>query len=61
MTNNREKNEEYFARLGNENEIRPDHLPPNQGGKYTGFGNPACKWRSEARRSQAKPAEKRRN
>ena len=61
MTNNREKNEEYFARLGNENEIRPDHLPPNQGGKYTGFGNPACKWRSEARRRQANPAEKRRN
>jgi len=39
--NNKERNEEYFARLGNENDTRPDHLPPNQGGKYTGFGNPA--------------------
>jgi ADP-ribosylation factor GTPase-activating protein 1 len=42
-SNNKERNEEYFARLGNENDTRPDHLPPNQGGKYQGFGNPACK------------------
>jgi ADP-ribosylation factor GTPase-activating protein 1 len=27
--------------LGRANETRPDNLPPNQGGKYTGFGNPA--------------------
>jgi ADP-ribosylation factor GTPase-activating protein 1 len=40
---NKERNEEYFARLGNENDTRPDHIPPNQGGKYQGFGNPACK------------------
>lgn len=33
------KNELYFARLGSENDRRPDHLPPSQGGKYTGFGN----------------------
>lgn len=33
------RNEEYFARLGDENERRPDHLPPSQGGKYGGFGN----------------------
>ncbi|KAI8584151.1 hypothetical protein K450DRAFT_218416 [Umbelopsis ramanniana AG] len=39
--NNKERNEEYFAKLGNENETRPDYLPPNQGGKYQGFGNPA--------------------
>ncbi|KAM3585993.1 ADP-ribosylation factor GTPase-activating protein gcs1 [Umbelopsis sp. WA50703] len=38
---NKERNEEYFARLGNENDTRPDHIPPNQGGKYQGFGNPA--------------------
>lgn len=31
--------EKYFARLGAENAARPDHLPPNQGGKYTGFGS----------------------
>ncbi|KAG2182869.1 hypothetical protein INT44_005850 [Umbelopsis vinacea] len=37
----KERNEEYFAKLGNENETRPDYLPPNQGGKYQGFGNPA--------------------
>ncbi|KAI8888407.1 hypothetical protein K501DRAFT_282872 [Backusella circina FSU 941] len=34
------RNEDYFAKLGNANESRPDHLPPNQGGKFTGFGNP---------------------
>lgn len=34
------RNEQYFAQLGNANETRPDHLPPNQGGKFTGFGNP---------------------
>ncbi|KAK6457873.1 Zn finger-containing GTPase activating protein for ARF [Scheffersomyces xylosifermentans] len=33
------KNESYFAELGNKNESRPDHLPPSQGGKYAGFGN----------------------
>lgn len=33
------KNEQYFARLGSENDKRPDHLPPSQGGKFTGFGN----------------------
>ncbi|KAI7863759.1 hypothetical protein BDF14DRAFT_1840785 [Spinellus fusiger] len=38
---NKSMNEAYFSRLGGENENRPDHLPPNQGGKYTGFGNPA--------------------
>lgn len=33
------KNETYFAQLGSVNDTRPDHLPPNQGGKYSGFGN----------------------
>ncbi|KAI9866293.1 MAG: Zn finger-containing GTPase- Activating Protein for ARF [Trichoglossum hirsutum] len=33
------RNEEYFAKLGNDNTSRPDGLPPNQGGKYTGFGS----------------------
>lgn len=33
------KNESYFAQLGSVNGSRPDHLPPNQGGKYSGFGN----------------------
>ncbi|CAO3684602.1 unnamed protein product [Rhizopus stolonifer] len=33
------RNEEYFAKLGDANEARPENLPPNQGGKYTGFGN----------------------
>ncbi|KAI1157858.1 ADP-ribosylation factor GTPase-activating protein GCS1 [Nemania serpens] len=31
--------DKYFARLGEENASRPDGLPPNQGGKYAGFGN----------------------
>ncbi|CAG8739531.1 23041_t:CDS:2 [Cetraspora pellucida] len=38
---NETRNEAYFANLGRANEIRPDNVPPNQGGKYTGFGNPA--------------------
>ncbi|KAI9474068.1 MAG: hypothetical protein EXX96DRAFT_596933 [Benjaminiella poitrasii] len=38
--NRKEQNEQYFAQLGNKNESRPEHLPPSQGGKYTGFGNP---------------------
>ncbi|CAG8445706.1 15999_t:CDS:2 [Dentiscutata erythropus] len=38
---NEPRNETYFANLGRANEIRPDNLPPSQGGKYTGFGNPA--------------------
>ena len=33
---------DYFARKGAENDNRPDHLPPSQGGKFGGFGNPAC-------------------
>lgn len=35
----KQKNEEFFSRLGSENQSRPDHLPPSQGGKYAGFGN----------------------
>lgn len=30
--------EEFFSRRQEENASRPDNLPPNQGGKYTGFG-----------------------
>lgn len=33
------KNEAYFARMGAENESRPDGLAPSQGGKYAGFGS----------------------
>ncbi|KAF2862330.1 ArfGap-domain-containing protein [Piedraia hortae CBS 480.64] len=33
------KNEAYFAKMGSENASRPDHLPPSQGGKYSGFGS----------------------
>ncbi|KAG0337866.1 hypothetical protein BG004_007459 [Podila humilis] len=35
----KERNEEYFNRLGNANASRSEHLPPSQGGKYAGFGN----------------------
>ncbi|KAI9249519.1 hypothetical protein BDA99DRAFT_564474 [Phascolomyces articulosus] len=41
MSSDKARNEAYFATLGSANESRPDHLPPSQGGKYTGFGNPA--------------------
>ncbi|TCD67563.1 Zn finger-containing GTPase- Activating Protein for ARF [Steccherinum ochraceum] len=32
-------NESYFANLGQANAMRPDDLPPSQGGKYQGFGS----------------------
>lgn len=35
----KEKNEAYFAKLGNENASRPADVAPSQGGKYTGFGS----------------------
>lgn len=35
----KEDNEQYFAKLGNANNGRPDHIPPSQGGKYQGFGS----------------------
>lgn len=35
----KEQNESYFATLGKANEDRPEHLPPSQGGRYTGFGS----------------------
>ncbi|KAK3390996.1 hypothetical protein B0H63DRAFT_467007 [Podospora didyma] len=31
--------EKFFNKLGEANANRPDYLPPNQGGKFTGFGN----------------------
>ncbi|KAK0722101.1 hypothetical protein B0T26DRAFT_701333 [Lasiosphaeria miniovina] len=31
--------DKFFNKLGAENANRPDYLPPNQGGKFTGFGN----------------------
>ncbi|KAG2483137.1 hypothetical protein HYH03_017983 [Edaphochlamys debaryana] len=31
--------ESFFARKMQENNSRPDHLPPSQGGKYVGFGS----------------------
>lgn len=35
----KEQNEDFFARKGNENNTRPDGLAPSQGGKYAGFGS----------------------
>ncbi|AMD19184.1 HBR283Cp [Eremothecium sinecaudum] len=35
----KQKNESYFADLGNRNQQKPAHLPPSQGGRYQGFGN----------------------
>ncbi|PKY07267.1 ArfGap-domain-containing protein [Aspergillus campestris IBT 28561] len=34
----KERNEAYFARLGDANNTRSASLPPSQGGKFTGFG-----------------------
>ena len=35
----KELNEEFFAKKGNENERRREDLPPSLGGKYAGFGS----------------------
>jgi len=32
-------NEQYFSGLGQANALRPDDLPPSQGGRYQGFGS----------------------
>ncbi|XP_055708060.1 ADP-ribosylation factor GTPase-activating protein 1 isoform X2 [Phlebotomus papatasi] len=34
----RDQKESFFNKKQQENASRPDHLPPNQGGKYSGFG-----------------------
>ncbi|XP_042236365.1 ADP-ribosylation factor GTPase-activating protein 1-like isoform X2 [Homarus americanus] len=31
--------EAFFAKMQDENASRPEHLPPSQGGRYSGFGN----------------------
>ncbi|XP_064088000.1 ADP-ribosylation factor GTPase-activating protein 1-like isoform X4 [Macrobrachium nipponense] len=31
--------EAFFSKVQEENAQRPDHLPPSQGGRYSGFGN----------------------
>ncbi|KAL7032542.1 hypothetical protein ACKWTF_007342 [Chironomus riparius] len=36
-----DQKERYFDRIQNENAMRPDHIPPSQGGRYAGFGNQA--------------------
>lgn len=38
-TMKKEQNEQYFAKLGNLNDSRPEDLHPSQGGKYQGFGS----------------------
>lgn len=35
----KEQNEDFFARKGNENAGRPEGVAPSQGGKYGGFGS----------------------
>lgn len=37
----KEQNERFFANLGAVNAMRPDDLPPSQGGRYAGFGSSA--------------------
>lgn len=34
----KDQKEAFFAKRQEENSMRPDHLPPSQGGKYAGFG-----------------------
>ncbi|CAG8531659.1 9178_t:CDS:2 [Paraglomus occultum] len=42
------QNEAYFSSLGALNSSRSEAVPPNQGGKYTGFGNPAFSYSASA-------------
>jgi ADP-ribosylation factor GTPase-activating protein 1 len=37
--NSKERNENYFAKMGEDNLSRPDNLHPSQGGKFAGFGS----------------------
>ncbi|KAH6915095.1 ArfGap-domain-containing protein [Coprinopsis sp. MPI-PUGE-AT-0042] len=39
VTDQKSRNENYFATLGRTNDSRPEDLPPSQGGKYSGFGS----------------------
>ncbi len=41
-------NDAYFARLGAQNASRSDAVPPNQGGKFTGFGSDPLEEKREA-------------
>ncbi|XP_021926534.1 ADP-ribosylation factor GTPase-activating protein 1 isoform X2 [Zootermopsis nevadensis] len=36
--NFRDQKEAFFSRKQNENALKPDDVPPNQGGRYSGFG-----------------------
>jgi ADP-ribosylation factor GTPase-activating protein 1 len=36
----RQRNEDYFARMGASNSSKRDDIAPSKGGKYGGFGNP---------------------
>mmetsp|Transcript_9445 Transcript_9445/g.28713 ORF Transcript_9445/g.28713 Transcript_9445/m.28713 type:complete len:480 (-) Transcript_9445:182-1621(-) len=48
LENSAAQKETFFARRMEQNASRPDHLPPNQGGKYVGFGStPAPKPRPQ--------------
>lgn len=38
LNNLKVQTESFFAKKQNENANRPDNIPPNQGGKYGGFG-----------------------
>ncbi|KAJ1830376.1 Zn finger-containing GTPase- Activating Protein for ARF [Coemansia sp. RSA 2711] len=35
----KQRNEDYFAKLGAQNAQRRDDVPPSQGGRYSGFGS----------------------
>ncbi|KAF2477469.1 ArfGap-domain-containing protein [Lindgomyces ingoldianus] len=41
------QNEAYFSRMGAENANRREDLPPNQGGKFAGFGSEPEHWKKE--------------
>jgi ADP-ribosylation factor GTPase-activating protein 1 len=47
MSNQKSKNEAYFARMGQDNASRPEGVAPNQGGKFSGFGSEPDHWKKE--------------
>ncbi|KAF2819442.1 ArfGap-domain-containing protein [Ophiobolus disseminans] len=47
MSNQKSKNEAYFAKMGEANAGRPDGLAPNQGGKFGGFGSEPDHWKKD--------------
>jgi ADP-ribosylation factor GTPase-activating protein 1 len=47
MSSQKARNENYFAKMGQENANRPDGVAPNEGGKFSGFGSEPDHWKKD--------------